>query len=236
MHEVASLLPEPEVSDADVAARLGTPWRRFTAHAALHFGDHQFLRVLFQNAHQAGPDMWRTNQPSPKQLERWARRGVRTIVNLRGVSEASFHVLERDACRRLGLELITFRVNSRDAPLAPIPRMAKELFARISYPALMHCKSGADRAGLMSVYYRHFHLGEPVAEAARQLSARYLHLRIGKPGILDAYFEHYLATGGAAGVDLITWSETMFDWHAFKASFEPSRLGDFVVDRVLRRE
>ena len=32
---------------------------------------------------------------------------------------------------------------------------------------LMHCKSGADRAGLMSVLYRHLHEGVPIEEAKR---------------------------------------------------------------------
>ena len=38
---------------------------------------------------------------------------------------------------------------------------ARELFRTIEYPVLIHCKSGADRAGMMAVLYRHFHLGEP---------------------------------------------------------------------------
>ncbi len=236
MHEVKSLKPEPEVSDAEVAARLSSPWKRFKTHAALHFADHQFLRVLFQNKHLAGPQMWRTNQPSPAQLRRWAGKGVKTVINLRGVSQASFHILERDACERYGIRLVTFRVNSRDAPYPEIPRMAKTLFDEIEYPALMHCKSGADRAGLMAVFYRHFALGEPIAQAKEQLSAKYLHVRAGKPGILDAYFEHYLEDGEADGLSLIEWAETRFDWERFRSGFKPDPLGDFIVDAVLRRE
>lgn len=236
MHQVLSLLPEPEVTDAAVAARLATPADRAREMRRLLWGDHHILRLRFQNAHQIGPDMWRSNQPGPQQLEDWAARGIKTVLNLRGVSPASFHILERDACRRLGLDLVTFRVNSRDAPLPEIPRLARDLFERIRYPALMHCKSGADRAGLMAVFYRHFRGGDPIERAARQLSGRYLHVRAGKTGVLDAYFEHYLETGGRDGVPLIEWAETRFDWDAFKAGFKPSPLGSFLVDKILRRE
>ncbi len=234
MHTIISPWPQPDVTDADVAAALDTPAKRFRQHLALHFSDHQFLRVLFQNKHMAGPDMWRTNQPSPRQLERWADMGVKTIINLRGVSPASFHILEREACARLGLHLVTFRVNSRDAPLPVMPRMARDLFAAIEYPALMHCKSGADRAGMMSVFYRHLHLGEPMEKAKEQLSAKYLHVRGGKTGILDAYCEFYLATH--EGRDFITWSETAFDWDSFTKAYKSGGFSDFLVDKVLRRE
>ena len=46
------------------------------------------------------------------------------------------------------------------------------VFEHLEYPVLMHCKSGADRAGLMSVLYSHLHKGEPIEVAIRQLSLR----------------------------------------------------------------
>ena len=46
---------------------------------------------------------------------------------------------------------------------------AKRLFDEIEYPAMMHCKSGADRAGVMSVLYMHFRQKKPISEALRQL-------------------------------------------------------------------
>lgn len=236
MHRVLSYSPEPELGEDEVAARLATPWRRFKTHAAFLFLDHHLLRLGFQNAHLAGPDMWRSNQPSPRQLEIWAQKGVKTVVNLRGVSGASFHVLERDACRRLGLELVTCRVNSRDVPWPPVPRQIKAMFDTIRYPALMHCKSGADRAGLMGVFFRHFREGLPIAAAREQLGLKYLHIRAGKTGILDAYFEAYLAQGEPKGLSIIDWSETRFDPVAFKAGYRSTALGRFLVDRVLGRE
>ena len=68
---------------------------------------------------------------------------------------------------------------------------ARDLFNTIEMPALMHCKSGADRAGLMAALYLLIHRKRPVAEAMQQLSFRYLHVRQAKTGMLDSFFEAY---------------------------------------------
>ncbi len=86
-------------------------------------------------------------------------------------------------------------LRSRDAPDKATILAAKAFFEGIEYPAVMHCKSGADRAGLAAALYLILHEGRPVAEAARQLSARYGHFRFAKTGILDAFFDRYLAEG-----------------------------------------
>lgn len=236
MHRVLSLTSEPDVPDEAVAALLDSPAKRAAMHRKLHLADHQFLRVLFQNAYEVGGGLWRSNQPSPKQLESWAERGIRTVINLRGVSPASFHVLERDACRRLGLELVTFRVASRGAPPKDMATRARALFEGVRYPALMHCKSGADRAGFMGVLYRHIRMGVAVSEAIEQLSVKYLHIRAGKTGILDAYFDAYIAEGEAQGLTLEDWSQRLYDPARLKAAFQPTAFGSWFVDQVLRRE
>ncbi len=100
----------------------------------------------------------------------------------------------------------------------------------------MHCKAGADRAGLAAALYLILHEGRPVAEAARQLSARYGHFRFAKTGILDAFFARYLAEGEAKGLDFLTWVETVYDPEALKRDFRPGFWSDVVVDRLIRRE
>lgn len=236
VHRVVGHRPGPDITDGDVAARLATPGLRFSAHMGLLFHDHQFIRVAFQNAHQIDGDMWRSNQPSPAQLKRWADRGIKTVLNLRGRSIKSWHVLERDACAKLGMDLVSFRIFSREAPWTSVPRDVRDMLNSIRYPALLHCKSGADRAGVMAVFYRHFRQGVPIREAVEQLSAKYLHVAAGKTGILDAYFAEYLASGAPRGLDIITWSENFFDPVAFKQAYQAGTVGSFVTDTLLRRE
>lgn len=236
MHRVLSFYSEPEVTDADVARALATPEDRARVMRDFVWSDHHVLRRIYQNEHAVSDEMWRSNQPGPEQLERWAERGLKTVINLRGVSDASFHILERDACARLGIELVTMRVKSREVPWPTAPRDIKAMLDAIAYPALMHCKSGADRAGLFAAFYRHFRLGEPMAAARKQLSWDYLHAPIGKTAILDAYLDAYVREGEAEGLDMIAWSETRFDPDAFTRDFHAGALANFIVDRLLRRE
>ena len=87
-------------------------------------------------------------QPAPHHIRRLAREGIRTVVNLRGERLCGSFWLEQQACARHGIALVNFSVRSRAAPSHKELRGARELFERIEYPMLMHCKSGADRAGL----------------------------------------------------------------------------------------
>ncbi|MEO1660229.1 MAG: protein tyrosine phosphatase [Pseudomonadota bacterium] len=199
--------------------------------------DHGFLRESFQNLHAISDEMWRSNQPNPRQIEEHVRRrGIKTILNLRGVSTRGYYLLEKEACAANGVELIDFQVFSRDTPTVEKILEAKALFDRIEYPALMHCKSGADRAGLMSVLYVIFRLGEPVSVAVRQLSKTYLHMREGKTGLLDAFFEAYLEAEKERGIGFEDWLQTEYDREKVKADFLSSGRAKLRLDWLLRRE
>lgn len=209
---------------------------RLAALTDMTWRDHAFLRLWWQNAHWISDEMVRANQPWPFQIRRWAKRGVRTIVNLRGGMGTSFHQLEREACEQAGIRLVNFTVTSRGAPTAEQIRGAKALFESIAYPALMHCKSGADRAGLMSVLYLHFRKGEPIDKALRMLSWRFGHVRQGKTGVLDYFFEQYLAATRESKQPLIEWVERAYDPDELKAEFRAQWWANVLVDKILRRE
>ena len=216
----------------DLTTRRG----RIAAYLDYLWKDHAYLRLGFRNAHWISDEMVRSNQPWPHQIAAWKARGVRTIINLRGGFDASFHALEKDACERLGLTLVNFTITSRDAPSREQVLAAKALFETIEYPALLHCKSGADRAGMMSALYMHLRRGVGIREAMRQLSLRYLHLRSGRTGILDYSFERYLAEA-AGGVTFLEWvSSASYDPAAIKARYTLGLAGPQLADAVLRRE
>jgi protein tyrosine/serine phosphatase len=215
---------------------LSTPWGRAFAYLRYLWDDHAWIRLSFQNAHWISPELVRTNQPWPYQLKWWADRGIRTVLNLRGEPEAAHHVLEADACRRLGLTLVDHLVfGSRDAPTLEQVVEARRIFETIEYPVLMHCKSGADRAGIMAVLYAHFRLGQPIRQAVGQLSLRYGHFRQGETGVLDYVFERYLAE--AEGEDLIAWmSRPGYDRETVKSEFTARWWGTLLTERLLRRQ
>lgn len=216
---------------------LSTPGGRVGAYLDYMWKDHAYLRLGFSNAHWISDELARANQPWPHQLAEWKRKGIKTVVNLRGGFDASFHALEKEACERLGLEMVNFTITSRDAPSRERVRGAKELFETLRYPAMMHCKSGSDRAGIMSVLYMHFRKGLPIREAMEQLHLRYLHVKQGNCGVLDYTFERYLAEGDPKGLTFLEWVESdSYDAAQIKADFRAGMIGKLISDKILRRE
>jgi protein tyrosine/serine phosphatase len=216
---------------------LSTGWGRFKAGWHYFWTDHAFLRMAFQNAFWIDDQLVRANQPSPHQLAFWKKRGIRTIINLRGGFDGSFYAIEKDACERLGLTLVDFTVTSRDAPSRDQVLGAIEMFNTIEYPALMHCKSGADRAGVMSVLYRLLHKGEPLEAAMSELAFNRLHIKAGKTGVLDYVFERYLTEGKPLGLSFVEWVQTPgYDPKQIKADFRAGWLGSTLTEKLLRRE
>jgi protein tyrosine/serine phosphatase len=117
---------------------------------------------------------------------------------------------------------------------------AKALFETLDYPAMMHCKSGADRAGIMSVLYAHFRLGQPISQAKQQLSRKYLHVRQGLTGVLDYVFDLYEAEGEPRGMSFLEWTQSPgYDPVKIKADFRANRRslwGSLLTEVILRRE
>ena len=159
------------------------------------------------------------------------------MINLRGGFDGSFYALEKDACEKLGIKMVDFVVTSREVPSRARVLGAKKLFDEIEYPALIHCKSGADRAGIMSVLYAHYRLGLPIREAMKELSFRYLHVKAGKTGVLDYTFERYLAEGEPKSMTFTEWVESpLYEPDKMKADFRAKWWGTLATERLLKRE
>lgn len=213
--------------------------RRFGAQAAhfeLLFIDHGIFRSLYLNRHKIAPGVWRAAQPGPHHIARFAREGVRTLVNLRGVRDCSSYVLEQEACARHGIALVNHAVRSRAAPTPAEIRGVLELFERVEYPFVMHCKSGADRTGLVSTLYRYVKMGDPMPMAMKQLSLRFGHIRQADTGILDYFFERYMADNSVRPMPFLQWVDEVYDPVELKRSFQSSTWANRLVNGVLQRE
>lgn len=220
-----------------------TPEGRRRAMRDFALGDHALLRALYDNSHEIAAGAYRSFQPSPADIARWAARGVKTVINLRGDKPSAALFLEEEACEKHGLTLVNFRLYSREAPSAETLRGLRALFASIDYPALLHCKSGADRAGLAAAMYLFTKGGAPLDVALKQLSLRYGHIRAGKTGVIDAAFDLYLDHARRSEISL-TDVEAFFGW-VESAAYDPAKVkadhqgkwwGNFLTDRLLRRE
>lgn len=214
-----------------------TPHQRRLAWLDSLVMDHAVFRTVWTNWAEVVPGkLYRSNHPTPGQLARAVRRyGLRTLINLRGFRPSGSDALSRDAARRLGLVHVDMAFESRGAPHRDRILRFHELYRSVPMPALMHCKSGADRAGLAAGLAVLFE-GGTAADALTQLSWRFGHFKHARTGVLDAFFAEY-ATTGEGRVPFLEWVHGEYDEAALRARFSAGGLlSRFIVEGVLRRE
>ena len=198
--------------------------------------DHAVFRLVWDNFAEVVPGKWyRANHPTPGRIARVARRhGIRTILNLRGARHCGSEALSREAAERLGLDHLFMPFESRGAPHRERILRFHTIWQTVTTPVLMHCKSGADRAGLASGLVVMFEGGSAV-DALEQLSWRFGHFRRAASGILDAFFLRYQAEAEGR-VPFLDWVAHEYDEEALRRDFRASGISSFLNDRVLRRE
>ena len=198
------------------------------------FADHGGLRLVYLNHHRVSHKLWRCAQPAPQQIASFAAAGVRTVVNLRGGTSHGAWPLEQEACEQHGIALVPFVIRASEAPDRDTILKAKDFFAGLEYPAVAHCKSGADRAGFFAALYILYE-GGTAAQAMEQLSLRYGHNRYARAGILDAFLERYRDEGEARGIPFLEWVERHYDAEALTRDFKPLFWADLTA-RLMRRD
>ena len=200
------------------------------------FVDHAVFRTLWTNLAPVVPGkLYRSNHPTPAKLTHAVQRlGIRTLINLRGPRACGSDALSREMAGRLGLQHVDMAFESRGAPHRERILRFAALYPTLATPALMHCKSGADRAGLASGLAVIFE-GGTAADALRHLSWRFGHWSRARTGILDAFFIRY-ATDAESRLPFLDWVRTEYDEAALKRDFVAHGLSSFITDRVLRRE
>ena len=200
------------------------------------FVDHALFRLVWTNFAEVLPGrLYRSNHPTPRQLAAARRRlGLTTLINLRGRRQCGSDALSRQAASRLGLRHIDMAFESRGAPHRDRILRFHDIFHSLDGPALMHCKSGADRAGLASGLAILF-TGGTAAQAQLQLSWRFGHWKQARTGILDAFFLRYAAEAEGR-LPFLDWVRDEYDEAALKRDFVANGLASFITDHVLRRE
>ncbi|MCY4394435.1 MAG: tyrosine-protein phosphatase [Rhodospirillaceae bacterium] len=197
--------------------------------------DHGFLRLAYRHWHEVAPGLYRSNQPAPFQIRRAARSGIRTVVNLRRANQSGHYLLEREATAKAGISQVDFFISSRNAPRRRQLLDAAEMFDQIDYPAMIHCKSGVDRTGLMGALYILMR-GGTADDALKQFGWRYGYIGAGPTGIGKALVLAYREAHAATGADFLSWAAEQYDPAGLEAGFRPRPLATALVDFFLRRE
>ncbi len=206
-------------------------------HAMLK--EHNFTNLFRFNFHRISDHAFRSSQPTMWQLRRMVKKhGIQTILNLKGANpNSAYWAIERAQCEKLGITLIDIDIRSREAPRPEDLRRAKALFASIAYPMWMHCKAGADRAGIYATFFQHFHQQIPIEHTNQLRLWPYGHFRLSKAGRIDNYLEHYLAYREMRPeIGLLEWAERIADRDRIDRAFRPFALASLVNDCLLRRE
>ncbi len=198
-------------------------WRRARIYNA--WFDHALIRTFWTNQSEIAPGVIRSNHPTKRRLRRLRDGGLRSVLSLRGSDPSAHNATERIWCEELGLTLHAVAMNDRRAPAAETLIEVIETFRRVERPFLIHCKSGADRAGLVSAMYLMTVENVPVAEARRMLSWRHLHVAGSRAGVLGGVLDAYEVAGAEAAMPFERWVANGYDRADTETRFARRRSG-----------
>lgn len=219
--------------------KLETPWGRLTAWLYAMLVEHNFTNVFRFNFHRISDEAFRSSQPTMWQLRRMVKKhGIKTIVNLKGSNTNSAHyAFEREQCEKLGIKMVDIDIYSRSLPDGFRIRRAKEVFDSVEYPVWMHCKAGADRAGIYATLYQYFRQHVPIAQTDQLKFWPFGHIKHSSAGKIDFYLEQFLAYQKEhPEAEFLDWAENIADRDRINREFKPGGLANFINDVVLKRE
>ena len=218
---------------------LKSPWGRSIAWLYAMLVEHNFTNVLRFNFHRISDEAYRSSQPAMYQLRRMVKKhGIKTIINLKGANPKSAHwAFEKEQCAKLGVTLVDVSIFSRSLPDAARLHRAKEVFETVEYPIWMHCKAGADRAGIYSTLYQYFRQHIPIEKTDQLRFWPFGHIKHSSAGKIDYYLERYAEYARAhPEMGLLEWAETVADRKQMEQEYQPGGFATFINDQVLRRE
>jgi len=213
--------------ERDLGHKLGkdisTPSARRRARLHFYLLDHGIFRWLWTNQHQVAQGVWRSNQPSQRRLRAYKKKGIDTVLNLRGDNGYSPYLYEKEACDALGMTLVNLTLSARTLATRALLLELLDHFETLERPFVMHCKSGADRAGLAAALYLLHVENAPISLAKKQLSVRFIHFQSFQTGILDHMLNAYERDNEFNPMPIRTWIETRYDNKRLTADFNAKR-------------
>jgi protein tyrosine phosphatase (PTP) superfamily phosphohydrolase (DUF442 family) len=184
--------------------------------------------VLF-NLHEVVPNqVYRSSQPSPAFLATLAReKQIRSVIKLNSEKESDWSKSEESAASQLGIQFIHVGIGVSELPSRHELIEIVNAVDAAPRPMLIHCKTGADRTGVVSAMAR-MRDGDSFDKAtADQLKLRYFHFgHIGED--VGDLFKQYRADRAAANLPTGGWSDfkayVLRDYYPdfYHAGIEPS--------------
>jgi protein tyrosine/serine phosphatase len=147
-------------------------------------------------------EFYRSAQLAPDELHNAIQdHGIRSILNLRGAHPGqAWYDDEIAVSRALGVTHYDYGLSAYRIVTAQQIDELLDIVRNSPKPLLVHCKSGADRAGLVSALYRFADEGASAEQADRELSLIYGHFPYlaSRSRAMDDSFWAFVGTQGSA--------------------------------------
>lgn len=127
---------------------------------------------ISQNFSEVDPGrFYRSAQLTPRELEELSEKyGIKTVISLRGIPQSVFGLEpEQETLERLGIGFHKFDLSTDHFPSKSDLIQILALLRNAPKPILIHCRSGADRTGMVTALYQIEQMGISKEEAKKQL-------------------------------------------------------------------
>ena len=155
----------------------------FGCYVHFYFFDHGWIRAIYDNYFVVDEKLKRSSHPSYSPLNKAASLGITQVISLRHPGKISYQLLEERWADRLGLKFISYSMSASDIS---DPSIYLHIFDQInnnSGKTLIHCKSGADRSGLVSALYLLNQSVPQIQKSLQMLNWKFGHFGLGKKAI-----------------------------------------------------
>lgn len=105
-----------------------------------------------KNFDKVSDGIWRGAAPSQDAMESLAKKGVKTIIDLRMNGSASEK--EKLTARKLGLRYVHVPLGYMKPSLERLRSIMRVAVNPLNQPVFIHCRQGADRTGTLCALYR----------------------------------------------------------------------------------
>ena len=160
-----------------------TIYQKIGCYIHFYYFDHGWIRSIYSNYYIVDDRLHRSGQPSYAVLKRAKRLGVMQLISFRNPGKVSYQLFKEKWANDLGLKLHSTKLSA--TPIA-FPQNYLEILKLIEITegkTLIHCKSGADRTGLVSAIYILSKSRTSIIEADGMLNWKFGHFGFGKKKI-----------------------------------------------------
>ena len=194
--------------------------------------EHNFINLFWTNLAKVDEGVYRSAQLTPWKLKKLIKKlNLKTIINLRGNNKNYLYKKEKEICENLNVNYYTVSLSSRNPH-----KIKKEELEKLIYllknaekPLLFHCKAGADRTGFVAVLYHILNGNDKNKAIKKELRFKYAYLSFTKAGRIKKLFQLY-----DEKKDFLEWF--LKNREKIEQSYTSNKIGDFIYDRVLKRE